>query len=119
MAIVTPSMTRDTDAKIARARWVGLIAAADVGVAVGLPDYLDRTVQVVGSFGAGGQITIEGSLDGGTTYATLTDQLGNPLVFSAAGIKYVTEVTPLIRPRQTAGSGANLDVHIHFGGKRQ
>jgi hypothetical protein len=118
MAIITPVVTRDPNAAFAKARWTGMAASADVGVPVAFTDYDDRTVQVLGDFGAGGQITIEGSLDGGTTYATLSDPLGNPLVFSAAGIKYVTEITPLVRPRQNAGAGTNLAVHIHFGGKK-
>jgi hypothetical protein len=60
-------------------------------------------VQVLGTFGAGGNLRVEGSNDGGTTYATLTDPQGNALDFTSAKIEQITEVCELVRARVTAG----------------
>ena len=65
----------------------------------------DRTVQVTGTFGIGGSVNLEGSLDG-TNYKVLTDPQGNALTFTAAGIEAVTEITKYIRPNVTAGDGS-------------
>jgi hypothetical protein len=65
-------------------------------------EYPDRCVQVSGIFGDGGSVTIEGSNDG-TNWVGLTDQLGNPLVFAAAELAPIMEVTRYIRPNVTAG----------------
>lgn len=64
----------------------------------------DRTIQVVGTFGAGGTIVIEGTLDG-TNFATLKDAGGTALSLTAAGIRTVLENVLAIRPRVTAGDG--------------
>lgn len=67
----------------------------------------DKTVQVLGTFGAGGSISIEGSNDGGTTAAILNDSRGegNPVTFTAADIRTILENPERIRPRVTAGDG--------------
>ena len=64
----------------------------------------DRSVQVTGTLGAAGSVTIEGSNDG-VNYGTLTDHQGNALVLTALGIKSVDATCRLIRPRITAGDG--------------
>jgi hypothetical protein len=99
-----------------RVKWEGFAASADVGTAVELSSYPDRSVQVLGDFGTGGEITIQGSNDGGTTWATLTDPQGNALVFTSARIEAVTELVQQVRPNATAGSGADIDVYMMFGG---
>src|SRR3990167_4946041 len=76
-------------------------------------DYADRSVQVFGTFGAGGNLRIEGSNDDGTTYAVLSDPQGNALNISAAKVESITEVTRLTRPFVSAGDGTtDLDVVI-------
>jgi hypothetical protein len=116
MATVTPTRMAAADQRYARVRWEGFAASADVGTEVDLSNYGDRSVQVLGNFGTGGEITIEGSNDGGTTWATLTDPQGNALVFTAAKIEAITELVHKIRPRQSAGSGADIDVYMFFAG---
>lgn len=64
----------------------------------------DRTVQVQGTFGAGGSVSLEGSIDRLTWY-TLRDTQAVSLTFTAAGLKTVLESVPYIRPRVTAGDG--------------
>ena len=50
----------------------------DDGQPIELANFADRSVQVFGTFGAGGNVRIEGSIDG-TNYAPLTDPQGNAL----------------------------------------
>lgn len=116
MATVTASRIASPDSRVIRVKWEGFAASGDVGTAVELSAYPDRSVQVLGDFGTGGAITIEGSNDGGTTWATLTDPQGNALTFTAAGLEAITELVGQIRPSASAGSGADLDVYMMFGG---
>ena len=74
----------------------------DDGQPAGIAGSGDRTVQVQGTFGAGGTVVIQGSLDGQTWY-TLRDPIGNLLSFTGAGLKAVLENTLQIRPLVTAG----------------
>lgn len=99
-------------------QWAGLAASGDDGQVY--PCFqialADRSVQVEGTFG-GATVLIEGSLDG-ANFRTLTDALGSPLSFTAAGLKYITEPVAYVRPRLTAGAGASLTVTMFFGGQR-
>lgn len=84
-------------------QWTGLTKATDdAGEAVQLPNFADRSVQVTGTFGTGGSLRVEGSIDG-TNYATLTDPQGNALDITAAKIEAISEAVRYIRPRITAG----------------
>lgn len=76
----------------------------DDGRPVELANFADRSVQVVGTFGAGGNVRIEGSING-TDYAPLTDPQGNALDIGGAKIEAISEVVRYIRPRVTAGDG--------------
>lgn len=74
--------------------------------------FTDRTVQVTGTPGVGGTLVIEGSNDN-VNWETLTDPLGNPLSFTAAGIKTILENPLYTRPNVTAGDGStDFDVVI-------
>ena len=76
----------------------------------------DRTVQVSGTFGVGGSVQIEGSLDG-VNWAPLTDPQGNTLAFNAAKLETVMELAVYIRPVVTAGDGStNLKVVLCIKG---
>lgn len=83
--------------------WTGLLNT-DSGAPIELPNYADRSVQVTGTFGAGGTIVIEGSIDG-TNYVTLTDPSSTAISKTAAFIEAVLENVRYIRPRVTAGDG--------------
>lgn len=91
-----------------------LTTADHTGDAVtGYEDYADVTVQVLGTFG-GATMTLEGSLDGGTTYAPLTDPQGNAIAKTAAALESVSEAVPRLRPRlSTVGVGATLTVIVY------
>jgi hypothetical protein len=64
----------------------------------------DRCFQVTGTFGTGGTVIIEGSVDG-TNWFQLRDPSSTLLSFTAAGLKAVLEAVPYIRPRVTGGDG--------------
>lgn len=92
------------------------MANGDDGEPLQNPGSSDRSVQVTGTFGAGGTVVIEGSNDG-TTYKTLTDPQGNALSFTAASLEAIQEVTRYVRPRVTAGDGTtSLTVTICMTG---
>jgi hypothetical protein len=101
---VETEVRTDTAKRGTKKEWTGLLNG-DVGDPLDWPPGTDRTVQVTGTLGEGGHVKITGSLDGGVTWAVLTDPTGNPLDFTAAGIKAITEHTLLVRPEVTAGDG--------------
>jgi hypothetical protein len=77
-----------------------------------IPAIGDRSIQVSGTFGVGGSVRLEGSLDD-VTYAPLTDPQGNPLDFVQGKIETIMELVPYLRPIVTAGDGAtNLKVTL-------
>jgi len=83
--------------------WTPLLVN-DTGGPVDIADFPDRTFQLVGTFGVGGSVTLEGS-NAGVTYAALTDPQGNAITKTAASIETVTEAPRYIRPNATAGDG--------------
>jgi len=109
VAVRTPAIEYrvDGNANLARVTWTGLLNG-DTGGPVQLPEFPDRTVQVYGTFGAGGSITLEGSCDKTTetpTYFALTDPQGNAVTKTAAAAEAFEEAPLLIRPNVTAGDG--------------
>lgn len=66
--------------------------------------FADRSVQVEGTFGAGGTITIQGSNDG-KNFETLNDPSSVALSFTSAKIKAVLEATRQIVPALSGGDG--------------
>ena len=120
MATISAALVPSVDKKFLKVKWETITTTDDVGEAVEMGAFRDRSVQVFGNFGTGGTVLIEGSNDGGTTYSTLTDPQGNALSFTAAGLEAITEMVGHIRPRLSAGSGAvDLDVHMFFGGNQE
>jgi hypothetical protein len=83
--------------------WTGLLNG-DTGAPVEGVDYADRTLQISGTFGAGGSVTIEGSNDG-TNYLALTDPQGNAVTKTAAALEVIEESPRYVRPNVTAGDG--------------
>lgn len=97
----------DGNANLARVVWTGLLQG-DTGEPVNLGDWADRTVQVVGTFGAGGSLTIEGSNDKTSetpTYFALTDPQGNAVTKTANALEVIEESPLIIRPNVGGGDG--------------
>ncbi len=86
--------------------WVGL-QAGDYGEAAAVTSFSDRSVQVVGSFGTGGKVIVQGS-NNGTDWATLNDPQGNALDLLTAKIEAVSELTRWIRPYVPTGDVTTL-----------
>ena len=96
---------------LAQCRWDDL-ANGNTGNSVSPARWADKTVQVSGTFGAGGSVTIEGSNDG-TVWAACHDPQGNALTFTTAGLELCAENPRFMRPNVTAGDGTTaLDVDI-------
>lgn len=88
------------------------LANGDVGSALEMPGSPDRSIQVVGTFGSGGNLRIQGSNDG-SNWSTLTDPQGNDINLTASKIEQIMEVVRYMRPNVTAGDGTtNLTVSI-------
>lgn len=107
MATITPTLTNTgkfKDYSIVY-QWTPLTnAGSDVGAAMEFPGWADRSVQITGTFGAGGTCVIEGSNDG-TNYVTLNNLQSAALSLTAATVKGIAEITRYIRPRVTGGDG--------------
>jgi hypothetical protein len=84
-------------------QWTGMLNGDD-GAPIDMVAYPDRSVQVTGVFGAGGNLRLEGTIDG-TNWAPLTDPQGNALDVTAAKIEAISELVRQVRPRVTAGDG--------------
>lgn len=86
-------------------RWTGL-GNGDDGDPLTFPQFSDRSVQVKGTFGAGGTVIIEASNDiESPTYAPVTDPNQNAISFTSPGREQILDISYLIRPRVTAGDG--------------
>lgn len=83
--------------------WSGLLNGDD-GNPFELFDYADYTVQVGGTFGAGGTIVFQGSNDGATWF-TLNDVQASAISKTSAAIEQVAEAPRYVRPAVTAGDG--------------
>ena len=94
-----------------RVLWEALTEANSDGSGVEFSDYADRSVQVIGTFG-GATIALQGSNDGGTTWAALSDPQGNALSFTSAGIEQVGTISQMIRPIVTGGASVDVDVWL-------
>lgn len=94
--------------------WTNL-ANGDDGTPIDAPDHEPVEIQVKGTFGLNGNVKLEGSLDEGTTYATLNDAQGQALDIAIAKIERVQETTAKMRPRVTVGDGTtNLTVILRL-----
>lgn len=83
--------------------WTGLLNG-DTGAPYEGADFADRTMQIAGTFGVGGSMTLEGSNDN-ANFVALTDPQGNAITKTAAGLEVIEENPRYIRPNVTAGDG--------------
>lgn len=102
-AVVTEIDTYKDDCHIVL--WSPLTTTNTDGGPVQMPGSADRSIQITGTFGAGGTLLIQGS-NNGSDWATLTDPQGNALSVTAAKIEQVMELTRYIRPLVSAGDGS-------------
>ena len=90
----------------------GNLVNGDEGDPFILSQYADRSVQIVGTFGTGGTVVLQGSNDG-VAYTTLTDNQGNPLSFNTPKLVQIMEIVVGIKPVVIGGDGTtNLNVNM-------
>jgi hypothetical protein len=114
MATITPTITYRPNghANSVLVVWEGL-ATGDDGAPVELPSWPDKTVQVLGNFNAASvTLTMQGSLDGGTTYFSLTDPQGNAIAKTAAAAEVISESPKTIRPLASGGAAGDIDIYL-------
>ena len=102
MAIITASITKQANRNVL-VTWTPL-ANGDSGSVLNNIENIYATVQISGTFGAAGSISLQGSLDG-VTYQTLLDSAGSPITLTAAGMVTVRDVVAFFKPVVTAGDG--------------
>lgn len=115
MAVINPTVESAgvKDGSVKKFVYEALTTTNDNGAPMKFSEWADRTIQVVGTFGAGGNLQWQGSNDGGVTWAPLTDPQGNALDITTAKIETIMEITELARPLLTAGDGTtDLDVFV-------
>lgn len=83
--------------------WADLDAADD-----GKPVFVGGSRSLVWQIIGGTTADLEGSNDGGTTWAALSDSAGSPIADAVPGIVVVTEPTALVRPAGVAGSNMKI-----------
>lgn len=112
MAIRNHTVARpEGDDSVLLLDWAGLLNA-DQGSAVQFAKYADRCVQVTGTFGAAGSVTVEGS-NNGVNWFPLSRMAGGPATFTAAGGAQILDNPLFMRPNVTAGDGTtNLTVSL-------
>lgn len=85
--------------------WAGLLNG-DTMAPVQLPNLVDRSIQVAGTFGVGGNVRINGTnFDTFINAVPLNDAQGNILDVTAAKIEQILEMTLWIGGIVTAGDG--------------
>lgn len=91
-----------------RAVWTP-VTENDTCRALYYPNFNDKSVQVLGTFG-GATIAVHGSNDGGTTYAALNDPTGTAIGITSAKIKAVLENTEFVKPVISGGSSQSVTI---------
>lgn len=107
MATIAALVAARYEENAIKSTWAHLVSASLDGdpLPSNWMDYSDRSIQVLGTFN-GATVTIQGSNDQGTTWATLNDAFGTALTFTTAGIKQLTEVCAFMRPLVSAAGGS-------------
>lgn len=91
------------------ASWTNLRNGYD-GSPIEMAQYTDKSIQVTGVFGAGGNLRLVGSNDG-INWFVLTDAKGTDIDITEPDIKFVSEATLYIKPLVTGGD-ATTDLTV-------
>lgn len=111
--------TNYQEGRLTKAIWSALPTTLAGNPSSVMSMYADRSVQMIGTFGTSvlSSVALQGSNDGGTTWANLTDPQGNAIIMSSAGLKQLTEVTELVRPNSQGGDSTTA-VTVYLFGKK-
>lgn len=104
-----------TDRSTVVVSWAGLtFATTDTGSPIAFASWSEKTFHAFGTFGAGGNVVIEGSNDG-TNWSPISNRQGvTPFNLTAAASINTSQDRPIyVRPRVTAGDGTtNVTVTV-------
>jgi len=109
MAVVDPVVTQ-LDVKSIEVRWAAMVDN-DTGGPVALPQHADKTVQVIGVFGVGGDVDLEGSTEtapASDEWGQLHDPQGTIISIGDRLPLVISENTRTIRPVIAGGDGTTL-----------
>jgi hypothetical protein len=115
MATIKPTVTDVSDkgnGASLRVVWTP-VTEADTCQAWKLPEYSDKSIQVLGTFG-GATVVLNGSNDGGVTFAGLNVPAGTAISIASAAIKAVLENTEYVQPVASGGTGQSLTIAMMF-----
>lgn len=106
MATITPTQSYPVEGnkEFLLVSWENL-QNGDDGEPFILSQYADRSVHVMGTFGVGGTVELQGS-NNTTDYIQLTDNLGNGLSFTTPTLRQVMEIVGSVKPSVTDGDGS-------------
>lgn len=95
--------------------WTGL-TENDTAEHVEVPQEADKTMQVDGDFGTGGDVRVEGSLaPDANKWGQLADPQGNAISFLTGndkGLETILQNTMFIRPVVAGGTSVSVNVRI-------
>lgn len=119
MAVITPTVTyapdRQPDAVLVS--WAAM-ANGDTGAPFSGFGLKDGSVQIEGTFGVGGSVTMQMSNDG-TNWQAAADPQGNDVTKTAADLETLLDIVGRqIRPNVTAGDGTTSLTVTLFGVRR-
>lgn len=112
---VIPATQESFGGDAVRITWANM-ANGDTGEPVYWNRHSDRSIQVKGTFGTGGTVTVQGSNDG-SEFVPLTDLRGSNLAINAARIEQIEDCSYAIRPAVTAGDGTTALTVVMFAKK--
>lgn len=110
MATITSTVTYAPNGhrQLVQVVWAAL-ANGDVGDAIELPAWADRSVQIEGAAFGGGTLTFQGSNDG-TNWQSLTDPQANAIAKTAPALEQISELTRYVRPSMAGGAAGAVTV---------
>ena len=110
MAVKVPTIVTGQNKSVVTT-WANFETSADSGTPSPTGGFKEVTIQMKGTIGTGGVVSMEGSNDG-STWVILEDKQGDVVTFSAIGVLTAIQELPLlIRPNCSAGAGAtDLDI---------
>jgi hypothetical protein len=110
MAVIAP-VVKDIstrDGSVISVTWSALTTTNTSGSPIPASEWADRTIQFAGTFGAGGTVKLQGTLDAdplSSNYVDLADPQGNAISKTALSIEAVLELVQWVKPVVTAGDG--------------
>ena len=113
MADVNGTITKlGNDGSCLEVFWETLTSTNTAGSPVEMPEWADRTVQLISANFDGGTLTMQGSMEG-TNWVTLTDPQGTTIAKTAVGGWAILEHYRYMRPILSGASGAaDVDVRM-------